>query len=135
MNILILGNGGREHTFCWKLSQSTQQPNLFIAPGNAGTAQLGTNIDINPTDLEAIATAASSHAIDLILVGPEAPLVAGIHDHIANHPTLSHIPVIGPKEEAAQLEGSKAYISNVCEEPCVHGLGVARLRLIFIFIP
>ena len=68
MNILILGNGGREHTFCWKLSQSTQQPNLFIAPGNAGTAQLGTNIDINPTDLEAIATAASSHAIDLSLI-------------------------------------------------------------------
>ena len=103
MNILILGNGGREHTFCWKLSQSAQKPNLFIAPGNAGTAQLGTNIDINPTDLEAVATAVNSYAIDLILVGPEAPLVAGIHDHITNHPKLSHIPVIGPKKEAAQL--------------------------------
>ena len=115
MNILILGNGGREHTFCWKLSQSVLQPKLFIAPGNAGTAQLGTNIDINPTDLEAVATAVSSHAIDLILVGPEAPLVAGIHDHIANHPTLSHIPVIGPKEEAAKLEGSKAYAKAFME--------------------
>jgi phosphoribosylamine--glycine ligase len=115
MNILILGNGGREHTFCWKLSQSAQKPNLFIASGNAGTAQLGTNIDINPTDLEAVATAVSSHAIDLILVGPEAPLVAGIHDHIANDPTLSHIPVIGPKEEAAQLEGSKAYAKAFME--------------------
>jgi phosphoribosylamine--glycine ligase len=82
---------------------------LFIAPGNAGTAQLGTNIELVPTDLEAVAKAVSIHAIDLILVGPEAPLVAGIHDYIAKHPTLSHIPVIGPKEEAAQLEGSKAY--------------------------
>jgi phosphoribosylamine--glycine ligase len=115
MNILILGNGGREHTFCWKLSQSALQPSLFIAPGNAGTAQLGTNININPTDLEGVATAVSSHAIDLILVGPEAPLVAGIHDHIASHPTLSHIPVIGPKEEAAQLEGSKAYAKAFME--------------------
>ncbi|MBJ33393.1 MAG: phosphoribosylamine--glycine ligase [Flavobacteriaceae bacterium] len=115
MNILILGNGGREHTFCWKLSQSAQEPNLFIAPGNAGTAQLGTNIDINPTDLEAVATAVNSYAIDLILVGPEAPLVAGIHDHITNHPKLSHIPVIGPKKEAAQLEGSKAYAKAFME--------------------
>ena len=115
MNILILGGGGREHTFCWKLSQSTQQPNLFIAPGNAGTAQLGTNLSINPTDLEAVATAATTHAIDLIVVGPEAPLVAGIHDHIASHPTLSHIPVIGPKQEAAQLEGSKAYAKAFME--------------------
>ena len=115
MNILILGNGGREHTFCWKLSQSVLKPNLFIAPGNAGTAQLGTNIEINPTDLEAVVKAVSSHAIDLILVGPEAPLVAGIHDYIGNHPTLSHIPVIGPKEEAAQLEGSKAYAKAFME--------------------
>ena len=115
MNILILGNGGREHTFCWKLSQSVLKPKLFIAPGNAGTAQLGTNIEINPTDLEAVAKAVSSHAIDLILVGPEAPLVAGIHDYIGNHPTLSHIPVIGPKEEAAQLEGSKAYAKAFME--------------------
>ena len=115
MNILILGNGGREHTFCWKLSQSVLKPNLFIAPGNAGTAQLGTNIEINPTDLEAVVKAVSSHAIDLILVGPEAPLVAGIHDYIAKHPTLSHIPVIGPKEEAAQLEGSKAYAKAFME--------------------
>lgn len=115
MTILILGNGGREHTFCWKLSQSVLKPNLFIAPGNAGTAQLGTNIEINPTDLEAVVKAVSSHAIDLILVGPEAPLVAGIHDYIAKHPTLSHIPVIGPKEEAAQLEGSKAYAKAFME--------------------
>ena len=109
MNILILGNGGREHTFCWKLSQSPQQPILFIAPGNAGTAALGTNLPINPTDFEAVASAITENKIDLIVVGPEAPLVAGIHDYIAAHPTLSHIPVIGPKQEAAQLEGSKAY--------------------------
>ena len=115
MNILILGNGGREHTFCWKLSQSTQQPTLFIAPGNAGTAALGTNLPISPTDFEAVANAVAKHQIDLIVVGPEAPLVAGIHDFIAAHPTLNHIPVIGPKQEAAQLEGSKAYAKAFME--------------------
>ena len=115
MNILILGNGGREHTFCWKLSQSLQQPTLFIAPGNAGTAALGTNLAISPTDFEAVASAITENKIDLIVVGPEAPLVAGIHDYIAAHPTLSHIPVIGPKQEAAQLEGSKAYAKAFME--------------------
>ena len=115
MNILILGGGGREHTFCHTLAQSPQQPNLFIAPGNAGTAQLGTNISINPTDVEAVAAAMIQHQIDLVVVGPEAPLVAGIHDYITAHPTLSHIPVIGPKKEAAQLEGSKAYAKAFME--------------------
>ena len=115
MNILILGNGGREHTFCWKLSQSPQKPTLFTAPGNAGTAALGTNLAISPTDFEAVAEAVTKHQINLIVVGPEAPLVAGIHDFIATHPTLSHIPVIGPKQEAAQLEGSKAYAKAFME--------------------
>lgn len=115
MNILILGNGGREHTFCYKLAQSPQQPNLFIAPGNAGTAQLGTNLAINPTDFEAVANAITQHQINMVVVGPEAPLVAGIHDFIAAHPTLGHIPVIGPKQEAAQLEGSKAYAKAFME--------------------
>lgn len=115
MNILILGSGGREHTFCYKLAQSPQQPTLFIAPGNAGTAQLGTNLAVNPTDLEAVAEAMTQHQIDLVVVGPEAPLVAGIHDYIAAHPSLGHIPVIGPKQEAAQLEGSKAYAKAFME--------------------
>lgn len=115
MNILILGNGGREHTFCWKLSQSPQQPTLFTAPGNAGTATLGTNLPISPTDFDAVANAVTENHIDLIVVGPEAPLVAGIHDFFATHPTLSHIPVIGPKQEAAQLEGSKAYAKAFME--------------------
>lgn len=115
MNILILGSGGREHTFCYKLSQSPQQPKLFIAPGNAGTAELGTNLAVNPTDLEAVTLAMSQHQIDLVVVGPEAPLVAGIHDYIAAHPALSHIPVIGPKKEAAQLEGSKTYAKAFME--------------------
>lgn len=109
MNILILGSGGREHTFCYKLAKSPKKPKLFIAPGNAGTAQLGTNLPIDPTNLEAVAQAMTQHQIDLVVVGPEAPLVAGVHDFIAAHPTLGHIPVIGPKQEAAQLEGSKAY--------------------------
>ncbi|MEK9530675.1 MAG: phosphoribosylamine--glycine ligase [Flavobacteriaceae bacterium] len=109
MNILILGSGGREHTFCYKLAHSPKQPKLFIAPGNAGTAQLGTNLPVDPTDLEAVAQAMTQHQIDLVVVGPEAPLVVGVHDFIATHPTLRDIPVIGPKQEAAQLEGSKAY--------------------------
>ena len=115
MNILILGSGGREHTFCWKLSKSPQQPTLFTAPGNAGTAALGTNLPINPTDFNAVATAVIENRIDLIVVGPEAPLVGGIHDFFDAHPTLSHIPVIGPKQEAAQLEGSKAYAKAFME--------------------
>jgi len=115
MNILILGSGGREHTFCWKLSQSPHQPTLFTAPGNAGTAALGTNLPINPTDFNAVATAVIENRIDLIVVGPEAPLVGGIHDFFDAHPTLNHIPVIGPKQEAAQLEGSKAYAKAFME--------------------
>lgn len=115
MNILILGNGGREHTFCWKLAQSPTQPTLFIAPGNAGTAQLGTNLNVNPTDFKAVAMVIEQHHIDMVVVGPEAPLVAGVHDFIASHPTLHHIPVIGPKKEAAQLEGSKAYAKAFME--------------------
>lgn len=109
MNILILGGGGREHTFAWKMSQSPLCQNLFIAPGNAGTQQHGTNIAISPTDFEAVKNVTIDKAIDMVVVGPEAPLVDGIYDFFKADADLKQIPVIGPSAKGAQLEGSKAF--------------------------
>lgn len=109
MNILLLGNGGREHAFAWKLVQSSQCDNLFIAPGNAGTAALGQNVDLDPTDFEAVKTLVLTEAIDMVVVGPEAPLVAGIYDYFQQSADLKHVALVGPSEEGAKLEGSKAY--------------------------
>jgi len=109
MNILLIGAGGREHTLAWKLKQSPLCSMLFIAPGNAGTALCGTNLPIGVSDFDAIAKACTEHAIDMIMVGPEEPLVKGIYDFFKNNPGLQHIKVIGPSKEAAQLEGSKAF--------------------------
>lgn len=109
MNILIVGAGGREHTLAWKLKQSPLCNEIFIAPGNAGTSQCGTNLDIATNDFEKLAEASLEHKVDLLLVGPEEPLVKGICDFFKNNPATRHIEVIGPSAEAAQLEGSKAY--------------------------
>jgi phosphoribosylamine--glycine ligase len=109
MNILLIGSGGREHTLAWKMKQSSLCKQLFIAPGNAGTALCGTNLPIAITDFENIAVACKAHAIDIILVGPEEPLVKGIYDFFQNRPGLENIKVIGPSKAAAQLEGSKAF--------------------------
>lgn len=109
MNILLIGSGGREHAFAWKLKQSSLCHNLFIAPGNAGTSSCGTNLPIAVTDFDAMARACAKHAIDMILVGPEEPLVKGIYDYFKNNPATRHIAVIGPSENASQLEGSKAF--------------------------
>ena len=109
MNVLILGSGGREHAFAWKLAQSKQLENLYIAPGNAGTAQCGTNVDIAATDFAAIKDLVWEKNIDMVLVGPEDPLVKGIHDYFLQDDVLKEIPVIGPKKDGAQLEGSKDF--------------------------
>ncbi|MBW4888241.1 phosphoribosylamine--glycine ligase [Mucilaginibacter sp. HMF5004] len=109
MNILIIGSGGRESAFAWKLSQSPKCSNLFIAPGNAGTGQYGTNVDIKVNDFKAIGDFALNNAIELVLVGPEEPLVKGIHDYFLADEKLKGIPVIGPQAEGAQLEGSKDF--------------------------
>ncbi len=109
MNVLILGSGGREHAFAWKLSQSKRLQNLYIAPGNAGTANCGINIDVAVTDFEAIKNIVWEKDINLVLVGPEDPLVKGIHDYFLNDDVLKDIPVIGPKKDGAQLEGSKDF--------------------------
>ena len=109
MNILILGGGGREHALAWKIAQSEKCSALFIAPGNAGTAAFGQNLPADPTDFPAVGKACLEQAIDLVLVGPEEPLVKGIVDYFLADSALSHIPVIGPSASAARLEGSKAF--------------------------
>ena len=109
MKILILGSDGRAHTFCWKISQSELCTQLFIAPGNAGTAQYGENIDIAVTDFESIKETCITKKIDLVVVGPEEPLVKGIYDFFKNDKQLKHLIVTGPSADGAQLEGSKAF--------------------------
>ncbi|MBS1909348.1 MAG: phosphoribosylamine--glycine ligase [Bacteroidetes bacterium] len=109
MNILIIGAGGREHTLAWKIAQSPLCTSLFIAPGNAGSAQCGTNLPIAVTDFEKITQACLQHKIDLVVVGPEDPLVKGIVDYLKAQKTFEKMLIIGPSQTAAQLEGSKAF--------------------------
>lgn len=109
MRVLLLGSGGREHALSWKMAQSSMLEELFIAPGNAGTKQHGKNVDINPTDFEGVKKFVIENNIDMVVVGPEEPLVKGIHDFFLADEDLKKVPVIGPNKEAAQLEGSKDY--------------------------
>ena len=109
MNVLILGSGGREHALAWKVSQSSSCNKLFIAPGNSGTSEIGQNVEINVTDFEKIKTLAINEEIEMIIVGPEDPLVNGVYDFFNNEPDLQHISVIGPSKKGAQLEGSKNF--------------------------
>ncbi|CAN5650468.1 phosphoribosylamine--glycine ligase [soil metagenome] len=109
MNILIIGGGGREHTLAWKIKQSPLCDQLFIAPGNAGTSLVGTNIPLAVTDFKGIADFSIEQQIDMLIVGPEEPLVKGIYDYFTSNPVTAHIQVFGPSKEAAQLEGSKAF--------------------------
>ncbi|NVO18737.1 MAG: phosphoribosylamine--glycine ligase [Bacteroidetes bacterium] len=108
-NVLILGSGGREHTLAWKISQSDLLNELFIAPGNAGTMEVGKNIEINVNDFKAIAEFCIQRSIHLVLVGPEEPLVKGICNYFELEPSLSEIMIIGPGKEGASLEGSKDF--------------------------
>lgn len=109
MNILLLGSGGREHTMAWKMSQSPLLKQLFICPGNAGTSSHGKNISLNIDDHQAVSDFLLNEKVDMIVVGPEQPLVDGIHDRIIADERLKHISVIGPRKEAAELEGSKDF--------------------------
>ena len=109
MNVLILGSGGREHAFAWKISQSSLCKKLFIAPGNAGTTQVGTNVNIGVNDFEKIKELCISEQVSMIVVGPEDPLVNGIYDFFNEDESLQHITVIGPSKKGAQLEGSKEF--------------------------
>ena len=109
MNVLILGSGGREHAFAWKIAKSSSCNKLFIAPGNAGTALVGTNIDIDLNDFKSIKKLVISHEIDMVIVGPEDPLVNGIYDYFKEEEKLKDISLIGPSKEGAKLEGSKHF--------------------------
>jgi len=109
MNVLILGSGGREHAFAWKIAQSKKLNKLFIAPGNGGTNQVGTNVPINVNDFDAIKAFCIEQNINMVVVGPEDPLVNGIHDYFVADEKLKSICIIGPKKEGAQLEGSKDF--------------------------
>ena len=109
MNILILGSGGREHALAWKLAQSKKIDRIFIGPGNAGTSESGTNLELNPKNFSEVKDAVLGNRIDIVIVGPEAPLTLGIHDFFMNDIALRHIPVIGPDKSAARLEGSKDF--------------------------
>jgi phosphoribosylamine--glycine ligase len=109
LNILVLGSGGREHTFCWKLAQSQMVSEIFVAPGNAGTAAMATNLDVGVNDFDAIKDAVIQNNIEFVVVGPEDPLVNGIHDFFLDDTQLKNIPVIGPQKLGATLEGSKEF--------------------------
>lgn len=125
MNILILGSGGREHAFAWKLSQSKKCNRLFIAPGNAGTSENGTNVNIKVTDFEGIKQFCLDHAITMVVVGPEEPLVKGIYDFFKKDAKLNSIMVIGPSKKGAQLEGSKAFAKAFMQR---HNIPTAAYR-------
>jgi len=112
MNILVLGSGGREHTFCWKLSQSKLCKNLFVAPGNGGTANFAKNINLKISDFEEIKKVVINHSINLVVVGPEEPLVMGIHDFFLDDKDLSGVGIIGPQKHGSMLEGSKAFAKD-----------------------
>ena len=125
MNILLLGSGGREHAIAWKLKQSYRLDQLFLAPGNAGTAALGTNLNIKATDFEGIKAAVMEHHIDMVVVGPEEPLVRGIADFFRQDEYLTNIPVIGPDKQGAQLEGSKDFSKRFMQR---HNIPTARYK-------
>lgn len=122
MNILLIGSGGREHALAWKLTQSPLCNKLFIAPGNAGTALCGTNLPIAVTDFEALAVACANHGIQMIVVGPEEPLVKGITDFFKDKKGFENLKIIGPSKAASQLEGSKAFAKAFMKK---HGVPTA----------
>lgn len=125
MNLLLLGSGGREHALAWKIAQSPKIEQLFIAPGNAGTAQVGTNVALRADDFEGIERFVLEHHINMVVVGPEDPLVKGIYDYFAARPALAHVPVIGPSKAGAVLEGSKDFAKAFMQR---HSIPTAAYR-------
>lgn len=125
MNLLLLGSGGREHALAWKIAQSPKIDKLFIAPGNAGTALAGTNIPISATDFLSLKAFVLENKIDMVVVGPEDPLVKGVYDSFLNDPETSAIPVIGPSKKGAQLEGSKDFSKGFMKR---HNIPTARYK-------
>ena len=127
MKILLLGSGGREHALAWKIAQSPKVEKLYIAPGNAGTALVGENLPIKATDFEALKAFVLNEKVDMIVVGPEDPLVKGIYNYFSTQPETCHIPVIGPSKEGATLEGSKDFAKAFMQR---HNIPTARYKSI-----
>ncbi len=125
MNILLLGNGGRENALAWKIAQSNKVKNLYIAPGNAGTELVGKNVNLSATDFDSIKDFVLSNDIQMVVVGPEEPLVRGIYDYFKNDSQVKHIPVVGPSKEGAQLEGSKDFAKQFMMR---HNIPTARYQ-------
>lgn len=125
MNILLLGSGGREHALAWKIAQSSRVEKLYIAPGNAGTAQCGENVALKADDFDAVKDFALSHNVNMVVVGPEDPLVKGIYDSFHDDTRTAHIPVIGPSKAGAVLEGSKDFAKGFMQR---HNIPTARYR-------
>lgn len=125
MNILVLGSGGREHAFTYKLLESKKINKLFVAPGNAGTDEIAINVAINPTDFNAVKKVVLEQNISMVVVGPEAPLVEGVHDFFLADDELKSIPVIGPKKDGALLEGSKDFSKQFMEK---HNIPTAKYQ-------
>src|SRR6478752_375055 len=125
MTILLLGSGGREHALAWKMVQSSKCSKLFVAPGNAGTENLATNVNLNPTDFEAVKKFVLEENVAMVVVGPEDPLVKGIYDFFLNDESLKNIPVIGPSQHGAQLEGSKEFAKEFLVK---HNIPTARYQ-------
>jgi len=125
MKIILLGSGGREHALAWKIAQSTKVDQLFIAPGNAGTAEVGTNLNIGVNDFDAIAAFVLEKQVDMVVVGPEDPLVNGIYDYFKKNSRLAEIAVIGASKAAAQLEGSKDFAKAFMQR---HNIPTARYK-------
>lgn len=122
MKILLLGSGGREHALAWKLAQSPKCETLYVAPGNAGTATVGQNIPIKADNFEALAEFVENNHIDMVVVGPEDPLVNGIVDFFKKHPALQHVKMVGPTAQGARLEGSKDFAKGFMKR---HGIPTA----------
>ena len=129
MNILLIGSGGRENALAWKMAQSHQCDEIFIAPGNPGTAEFGTNLPIEINDFDALKKAAIEHQIEMIVVGPEEPLVKGIYDFFNDDPLTAHINIIGPSANAAQLEGSKAFSKHFMQRHKIPTASYAEFTL------
>ena len=125
MNILLLGSGGREHALAWKIAQSKKVDNLYIAPGNGGTGNVGVNVAIKADDFDGIKEFVLGHKVDMVVVGPEDPLVKGIYDYFKNNPQLKAIPVIGPSKQGAVLEGSKEFAKGFMQR---HNIPTAAYR-------
>ncbi len=125
MKLLLLGSGGREHALAWKIAQSPKVEKLYIAPGNAGTATVGENVDLEENDFEAIKEFVINNKVDMVIVGPEVPLVKGITDYFANDPVLKNVSVIGPTQKGAELEGSKEFAKAFMQR---HNIPTAKYK-------